>query len=54
MIKFKEGVFISNAINYVLWGTVEPSPTQKSIRRKYRNRKLRNKINKFLRKWNGK
>jgi len=54
MIKFKKGVFLSRAVNFVLWGTESPSPTEKSIGRQYRkNKKLRNKINKFLRKYIG-
>ena len=53
MLKFKEGVYISKSINYVLWGTENPSSIQKSIKRQYRDKKLREKINKFLDKWKG-
>ena len=51
MLKFKEGVLISKTINYVLWGTENPSPIEKSIGRQYhKNQKLKNKISKFLNK----
>ena len=51
MIKFKEGVLISKAINYVLWGTENPSPMDKSIGRQYKDKKLKKKIDEFINKW---
>lgn len=46
ILKFKEG--ISKSVNYALWGTENPSPIQKSIKRQYRNKKLKRKINRLL------
>jgi len=48
-MNYKEA--FSRAVNCVLWGTENPSPTEKSIGRQFhKDEKLKNKINKIINK----